>query len=78
MGSNKFECYLVVDLIKIFWYLTQVEDHPIVGYIELMFPIKLVMVCNYTPAHRRGRGVYCFPSVRPSVRPEYFSPHFSQ
>jgi hypothetical protein len=33
---------------------------------------------NYTPAPRRGRGVYCFTSVRPSVRPIYFSSHFSQ
>jgi hypothetical protein len=35
-----------------------------------------------TPAPRRGRGVYCFTSVRPpvhpSVRPRYFSSHFSQ
>jgi hypothetical protein len=28
----------------------------------------------YTPAPRRGRGVYCFTSVRP----RYFSSHFSQ
>jgi hypothetical protein len=26
---------------------------------------------NYTPAPRRGRGVYCFTSVRPSVRPSF-------
>jgi hypothetical protein len=26
----------------------------------------------YTPAPRRGRGVYCFTSVRLSVRPRYF------
>ena len=32
--------------------------------------------CYYTPAPRRGRGVYCFTSVRPSVRPRYFSSHF--
>jgi hypothetical protein len=25
-----------------------------------------------TPASRRGRGVYCFTPVRPSVRPRYF------
>ena len=30
---------------------------------------QLFVVCNYTPAPRRGRGVYCFTSVRPSVRP---------
>ena len=30
----------------------------------------------YTPAPRRGRGVYCFTSVHPSVRPRNFSPHF--
>ena len=35
-------------------------------------------LCNYIPAPRRGRGVYCFTSVRPSVRPRYFSSHFSQ
>jgi hypothetical protein len=33
---------------------------------------------NYTPAPRRGRRVYCFTSFRPSVRPRYFSSHFSQ
>jgi hypothetical protein len=37
---------------------------------------------NYTPAPRRRRGVYCFTSarlsVRPSVRPRYFSSHLSQ
>ena len=27
---------------------------------------QLFFVCNYTPAPRRGRGVYCFTSVRPS------------
>jgi hypothetical protein len=32
----------------------------------------------YTPTPRRGRGVYCFTSVRLSVRPRYFSSHFSQ
>jgi hypothetical protein len=32
----------------------------------------------YTAAPRRGRGVYCFTSVRPSVRPRYFLSHFSQ
>jgi hypothetical protein len=32
----------------------------------------------YTPAPRRGRRVHCFTSVRPSVRPRYFSSHFSQ
>jgi hypothetical protein len=36
----------------------------------------------YTPALRRWRGLYCFTSVRlsfhPSVRPRYFSSHFSQ
>jgi hypothetical protein len=32
----------------------------------------------YTPTPRRGRGVYCFTSVRPSVHPRYFSSHFSQ
>jgi hypothetical protein len=25
-----------------------------------------------------GGGVYCFTSVRPSVRPRYYSSHFSQ
>ena len=33
---------------------------------------------DYIPAPRRGSGVYCFTSVRPSVRPRYFSSHFSQ
>jgi len=33
---------------------------------------------HYTPAPRRGRGVYCITSVRPAVRPRYFSSHFSQ
>ena len=33
---------------------------------------------NCTPAPRRGRRVYCFTSFRPSVRPRYFSSHFSQ
>ena len=48
-------------------------------------------ISKYTPAPRRGRGVYCFtslrlsvvPSVRPSVLPSfvrswYLSSHFSQ
>jgi len=34
----------------------------------------------YTPAPQRGMGVYCFTSVRlsirPSVHPRYFSSHF--
>ena len=29
---------------------------------------------NYTPAPRRGRGVYCFTSVRLSVRPSILRP----
>ena len=29
---------------------------------------QLFFVCNYTPAPGRGRGVYCFTSVRPSVQ----------
>jgi hypothetical protein len=36
------------------------------------------LIVNYTPAPRRERGVYCFTSVRLSVRPRYFSSHFSQ
>jgi hypothetical protein len=43
---------------------------------------KGLKMYNYTPAPRRGRGVYCFTSgrlsVRPSARPTYFSSHFSQ
>ena len=26
------------------------------------------LFCNYTPPPRRGRGIYCFTSVRPSVQ----------
>jgi hypothetical protein len=37
----------------------------------------VVYIC-YTPAPRRGRGVYCFTSVRPFVRPRFISSHFSQ
>ena len=32
----------------------------------------------YTPAPRRGRGIYCFTSARPSsVHPRYFSQQLS-
>jgi hypothetical protein len=31
-----------------------------------------IFVISYTPAPRRGKGVYCFISVRPTVRPRYF------
>jgi hypothetical protein len=41
-------------------------------------PRPSTLIHYYTPALRRGRGVYCFTSVRPSVRPRYFSSHFSQ
>jgi hypothetical protein len=50
---------------------------PISCYLHLLF-FWLKFVPYYTPAPRRGRGVYCFTSVRPSVRPRYFSSHFSQ
>jgi hypothetical protein len=41
-----------------------------------MFPVS---ADNYTPAPRRGRGVYCFTSVRPSFRPSkiFFIAFFS-
>jgi hypothetical protein len=46
----------------------------------LINKMDVVLLCSkkiwyyYTPAPRRGRGVYCFTSVRP----RYFSSHFSQ
>jgi hypothetical protein len=36
------------------------------GYINKDF-----LHCNYTPAPRRGRGVYCFTSVRLSILPSF-------
>jgi hypothetical protein len=46
--------------------------------IKIIKKISIGPNTNYTPAPRRGRGVYCFTSVRPSVHPRYFSSHFSQ
>ena len=52
------------------------------GYFTSIFfhesMTKIKSLVFYTPTPRRGRGVYCFTSVRPSVRPRYFSSHFSQ
>ena len=51
-------------------------------YIQILeinvISLFALLLYNYTPAPRRGRGVYCFTSVRLSVRPRYFSSHFSQ
>ena len=51
------------------------------GYYFCHRIIRCVLT-NYTPTPQRGRGVYCFTSVLlsvcPSVRPRYFSLHFSQ
>ena len=48
----------------------------------LLKNVKLFYTPSSTPAPRRGRGVYCFTSVHrpvhPSIRPRYFSSHFSQ
>jgi hypothetical protein len=41
-------------------------------------PIVIIFQNYYTPAPRRGEGVYCFTSVRPSVRPRYFSSHWQK
>ena len=40
---------------------------------------RMYEIINYTPAPRRGRGVYCFTSVRPSFRPSkiFFVAFFS-
>jgi hypothetical protein len=32
---------------------------------------SMVILCFYSPAPRRGRGVYCFTSVRPTFRPSF-------
>jgi len=48
-----------------------------IGRFEL-FPSAGTVVVFIPPAPRRGREVYCFTTVRPSVRPRYFSSHFSQ
>ena len=37
---------------------------------------KIYFLHNYTPAPQRGRGVYCFTSVHPSVCPRSFSSNF--
>ena len=39
-----------------------------------------IALCFYTPAPPEGGGgaVNCFTSVHPSIRPRYFSSHFSQ
>ena len=50
--------------------------------VSMFFTVQFFQMFFYTPAPRRRRGVYCFTSVRlsyrPSVRPRYFSSHFSQ
>ena len=47
--------------------------------IFYLFLVARVRRSNYTPAPRRGRGVYCFASVCPSVRPSkiFFVAFFS-
>jgi hypothetical protein len=52
-------------------YLTDLYIHSINAGLR---PIIVII----PPLPRRRRGVYCFTSVRPSVRPRYFSSHFSQ
>jgi hypothetical protein len=36
-------------------------------------PLFIYLIYYYTPAPRRGRGVYCFTSVRPSVQDIFLS-----
>jgi len=50
------------------------------GILFYLCPSVLPFVQDifHTPAPRMGREVYCFTSVHPSIRPRYFSSHFSQ
>ena len=52
-----------IHLVLIIWSSMCVQGYiiSVVHFIE----------ANYTPAPRRGRGVYCFTSVRPSVLPSF-------
>jgi hypothetical protein len=44
--------------------LTLLSD--ILTILGIIWACKVYLDCFYTPAPRRGRGVYCFTSVRPS------------
>jgi hypothetical protein len=63
-------------------YMMLVTKYQISAINSYLFGYDRFFCTNYIPASRRGRGVYCFTSVRlfvrPSVRPKYFSSHFSQ
>jgi hypothetical protein len=61
--------------------------HRHLGPNLLIFTVKVspwfhrhftVILWHITPLPEGGGGVYCFTSVRPSVRPRSFSSHFSQ
>ena len=54
------QIFLLFQKFKYFWYYFFLEKKPI-------------CLCFYTPAPRRGRGVYCFTSVRLSVLPSFHS-----
>jgi hypothetical protein len=67
-----------------FWIFTAMAFGIYLRYCSPMISKQEAPRCQivcfrfYTPAPQRGRGVYCFTSVRPSVCPRYFSSHFSQ
>ena len=73
-GIYKIMVYLEFGIYRILVYF-KFCIYRILVYLE--FGIYRILV-YYTPAPRRGRGVYCFTSVRLSVHPRYFSSHFSQ
>jgi len=53
------------------------ENEKIIIKICIIFSLLIDFIIIIPPLPEGG-GVYCFTSVRPSVRPRYFSSHFSQ
>ena len=81
LGLNCIKVINFSSLYQIFSVGTkQGNDSNVNLYYTIRFPYFISLTsflfsfCNYTPAPLRGRGVYCFTSVRP----RYFSSHFSQ
>jgi hypothetical protein len=75
--------YICICTFFVAFFSATIDDRNLIFGHKLHIGMPYCGKRFYTPAPRRGRGVYCFTSVRPSVclsfhRPRYFSSYFSQ